>query len=399
MSVNSIKTPRARYSCQSCGRCCTMWSVTVDEEKVKAIREHDWSHISKLDPFEKNRGPGDAYRLRMINGRCFFLDENNLCRIHAEVNYNAKPDGCKAFPLHYVEFGGHSYGRLSFYCPSVTKEEGKWLRDQSRWLKATRKAAGDVKRGEKLTLDGVLEISDKEANELISIMLKWTRDESIPISRALTRISGLLRLISERGEKENEAAIRKSLRQADDNKNHLLYEELGQKEGKASRAGPVFSLFLGADCKNTKLSRFAHFWNIRFFNLGLAKLSSKMMQAKASKGALRQIEFKENDLLRRYITHKIEARRMLAGDSSLFVGFNTIAAGYAVINLLARLSAVEHHRSSCDDHDIAAAVQAADLLVVEHTTLAHGPMFGHLVDAVLSAQNLFASMVKAVEKI
>jgi len=39
---------------------------------------------------------GSIVRLRNVNGKCFFLDENNRCRI-----YEHRPEGCRIYPAIY----------------------------------------------------------------------------------------------------------------------------------------------------------------------------------------------------------------------------------------------------------------------------------------------------------
>jgi len=398
---SSIRLPDARFSCHSCGRCCTIWSVTVDEAKVAKLREHDWSSIAPGDPFEKNRGPGEAYRLRMRKGRCFFLAEDNRCQIHAKLGYDAKPEGCKAFPLHFTEVGARSYARLSFYCPSVSGGKGKKLRDQMRWVRATRKAAGDVSREDALTLDGDVELTQREIDALHERLKEILERRELELGDRLAAGAALLARISERAEERRKGALASVLEQT---KTKAMVEALaaaGRAEGKSSRAGPIFSLFLGADCGAGKLARMGHFFGVRFFNIGLGKLRSKAMQASASRSKLRATRFDPSAegqaLLERYIAHKLEGRRHLGGSTTLIGGFNLLIASYALINVLARVSAAAAGRSCCDDHDVQAAVEAADLLVVEHTTLRRGKLFGQLVEAILGQRGLAASLLARVD--
>lgn len=398
---SSIRLPDARFSCHSCGRCCTVWSVTVDEQKVAKLREHDWSHIAPGEPFERNRGPGEAYRLRMRGGRCFFLAEDNRCQIHAELGYDAKPEGCKAFPLHFTEVHGRSYARLSYYCPSVREAKGKKLRDQMRWVRATRKAAGDVSREEALTLDGDLELSQREVDALDERLKLIVERTDLDMGDRLAAGAALLARVSVRADEGHKSALRSVLEQAKAPSELDALSAEGRADGKASRAGPVFSLFLGADCGAGKLARAGHFFGVRFFNLGLAKLKSQAMRARASRGSLRATRFdpppEGQALLERYIAHKLEGRRHLAGSTTLIGGFNLLVASYALVNLLARLGAAAAGRPSCDDHDLAAAVEAVDLLVVEHTTLRRGKLFGQLVEAILGQRGLTASLLARLD--
>jgi Fe-S-cluster containining protein len=401
MSARSIRTPKARFSCASCGRCCTMWSVTVDEQKVAKLREHDWSSVGAGDPFEKNRGPGDAYRLKLVNGRCFFLDQQNRCHIHAKLGYDAKPEGCKAFPLHFVEVDGVSYGRLSFWCPTVTKNEGKQLRDQNRWLKTTRKAAGDVKREAKLTLDDSLELSTREVDAILERQQSWVEDNAQPMATRLAACAGFIELLCELCEEDGKRAISQAHATAEKDGLEKM-AVLGKKDGRAARAGPVLSLYLGADAKPGKLARLGRFFAVRLFNMGLGPLRSKAVDGKASRSAIRAVAFDpptaNDELLTRYFLQKIESRRTVAGEASLLAGTNLLLVAYTVINLLARVSAAKSGRKQCDEHDVAAAVQAADLLVVEHSTLQHGAMFGQLVDTIIAQRSLGASLLARIER-
>ena len=107
--------------------------MTVDATKVERLRQHDWGD----DPFVALRGEGDEFSIKLVDGKCFFLDADKRCRIHSELGYEEKPDGCKAFPLRMARVGGEMRARLSFWCPTVSDDEGKPLRDQMRWVRAT----------------------------------------------------------------------------------------------------------------------------------------------------------------------------------------------------------------------------------------------------------------------
>jgi hypothetical protein len=39
--AREIKVPQSRFSCQSCGRCCTMWTITADASKVERLRKQE----------------------------------------------------------------------------------------------------------------------------------------------------------------------------------------------------------------------------------------------------------------------------------------------------------------------------------------------------------------------
>jgi Fe-S-cluster containining protein len=394
--AREIKVPEARFSCQSCGRCCTMWTVTADASKVERLRKQDWGGP---DPFLPLRGEGDPFKLRMEGGRCFFLGDDNRCRIHNEVGYNSKPEGCKAFPLHVGKVAGQTRVRLSFYCPAVSANKGKRLGDQMRWVRSTVKAAGAVTREAALTLDDELEITvrDLEALEAGLVALLEQRDHAL--NDRLAAGAALLQRVRRATAERGKGALLPTVEQARGEELAKLAKE-GRQGGSSSRGGPVLSLFLGQDCAPSGLSRAGRFFGVRLFNLGLGRLSSRLMGGKASMKQIRGVELKlteESDkLITRYLLHKLRARRTLAGELSIVSGFNLLVTAYAVTSMLARLRAAHEGRDVTDHGDVERAIQAADLLVVEHTAIYQASMLATLAETVLAQDNLCASLLARI---
>jgi len=391
-----VKIPDERFTCQSCGRCCTMWTITVDAAKVEALRKHDWGIPG--DPFLPQRGAGDPYRIRMQGGRCVFLDEEQRCRIHQKLGYAAKPEGCKAFPLHAAQIAGETYLRLSFYCPAVTAGEGKRLVDQNKWLKETVRAAGEIQRKGPLLLDEGIELSPRDLDAIEGALATLLEAEDAPVQDRLAAGAALIaRLRAAVGER-GKGALLPGLEAARRDGLPALAEQ-GRSGGSPARAGPVLALFLGQDCAPGGLSRLGHFLGVRLANLGLCRLRSQLVGAKASYRAIRALAFDPPlpeagaALLRRYLLHKLRARRTLTGELTLASGFNLLCAAYGVASVLARLRAAAAGRSACEETDLRVAIQAADLLVVEHTTLYHGTLVGTLTDTVLAQEQLCASLL------
>ncbi len=391
-----MRIPDERFTCQSCGRCCTMWTITVDAAKVEALRKHDWGE----DPFLplSGRGEGDAFRIRMQGGRCFFLDEDRRCRIHTRLGYAAKPEGCKAFPLHVAQVAGETYLRLSFYCPSVTAGEGKRLVDQNKWLKETVRAAGEVGRKGPLKLDEELELAPRDVDAIEAALAALLEASGAPVADRLAAGSALLARLRGSVREQGKGALHASLEAATRAGLAALAEE-GARGGSAARAGPVLALFLGQDCAPGGLARLGHFLGVRLANLGLLRLRSTLVGGKASYRAIRRVRFDPPlpeagaALLTRYLLHKLRARRTLQGELTLSSGWNLLCAAYGVTSVLARLRAAAAGRGECSDEDLRAAIQAADLLVVEHTTLYHGSLVATLTDTVLAQESLCASLL------
>ena len=391
MRDEALRLPDARFSCQSCGRCCTLWSVTLDASKAAALRRHDWSAFGRGDPFERNRGPGEPFRIRLVDGRCFFLDADQRCRIHSRLGYDAKPEGCKAFPLHFTTVAGTHYGRLSFYCPTVSANQGKPLREQQRWARAVLKQAGAGAHQGPFRLNQTIELTGAELDRLERQLVRWVEQPRGTVAQRLAAGAALLAELERRIVEQGKRAVAPCLAEAEQWDVVARYAEW-QAGGRAAQAGPVLSLFLGADCASGAWPRLRHFFGVRLFQLGLAPLRSRLLHARASRRQLERVAFDpplgDEALLQRYFVHKLQGRRHLGGDTPLIGGFNLLVAAYGVISVLARLSAAHHGRPSVDAHDVAAAVQAADLLVVEHATLLHKPLFAALIERVLAGPAL-----------
>ena len=390
--------PDERFTCQSCGRCCTRWTITVDEARVEQLRKHEWGDG---DPFQARRGgTGDAFSIRMVRGRCFFLDDDNRCRIHVRLGYEAKPEGCKAFPLHVGKVGGETYLRLSFSCPAVLAGEGKRLSDQQRWIRSTLKSAGDVERKVPLQLDAEVEISGRELDSIEAALLRLLEGkpgEELPVAARLAAGSGLIERLRASVRAKGKAGLAQALSEAVAAGVAALAEE-GRRTGGAARGRAILSLFLNQDRRPGALAGLGHFFGVRLWSSGLGRLRSQLLGGvKASRSALQAVRFDppspSRALLIRYLTHKLRARRQLHGELTLQSGFALLCAAYAVIELLARLRASAAGRSDCTEEDVAAAVQAADLLVVEHSTLYQGSVVGVLTERVLAGDDTVGSLL------
>lgn len=80
-----------RHACHACGACCEGWRIRfVDKsEEARIVR-----HGAALGIEQPVVDGG----LRMVDGRCVFLDERKLCRIHATFGATEKPKVCQQFP-------------------------------------------------------------------------------------------------------------------------------------------------------------------------------------------------------------------------------------------------------------------------------------------------------------
>ncbi len=96
----------ARWSCRSCGDCCRGFSFgpvapqVVQNLKEKKIEEH-WP-AAQGGWYIQNPNDGSFF-FQHRDGHCVFLQDDNLCAIHARFGSEAKPWFCREYPFHVVE--------------------------------------------------------------------------------------------------------------------------------------------------------------------------------------------------------------------------------------------------------------------------------------------------------
>lgn len=87
--------PGAQYTCFGDGLCCT------DIHGLGPLTKKELVQIRKIDP--EGAHWDESFEERMLkpvtDGGCYFLMEDLRCRVHAEHGAEAKPDGCRRFPL------------------------------------------------------------------------------------------------------------------------------------------------------------------------------------------------------------------------------------------------------------------------------------------------------------
>jgi len=380
-----------RFTCQSCGRCCQGWTVPVDQETVNRLRKHEWGG----EPFEPLKGGGYPYRIKLVEGRCFFLDQQNRCRIHNEISHDAKPPACRAFPLSVVDVAGKQYARLSYWCPTVQANTGRPLEQQARWLKDV--SGMSDQRSEPLTIDGTRELSARQFERIHHALRQCLIDSGSSLKDQLAAGVAVIQRIhaSSLSEKDIEAAV-----QAVEREGVMALARESTRGGHQSLGRRALTLFLLYDRQNGRWSILPRFVTVILFNLGVWPLRSHTIGARASLRMLRQVRVAPSPtataLLTRYFLSKLDGRRYVAGDVSLAKGFNLLAAAYAMVDVLARTRAAAGGRAVCDDEDIREAVGAADLLVMEHPGLDQSGLHRRLTDAALGSPDVGAGLLTAL---
>lgn len=125
-----ITTPtRARFECTACGHCCRDWSVTVDRATYENLAQllvpgpanpkgYSRAGTASVQPDAREQ----AYAsFRHVDGACIFLDEDNLCYLHKQFGYEAKPKTCRSFPTQTIRFPDADHIVGTFACHGMTR--------------------------------------------------------------------------------------------------------------------------------------------------------------------------------------------------------------------------------------------------------------------------------------
>lgn len=99
--------------------CCAAWEVVVDRESEKRYRSEIGSIGDKLREYMTFDGEDTVFRLK--NGRCPFLDSENLCEIYKSLGEATLCGTCSKYPRFDTDFGGRRELGLSVSCPTAAR--------------------------------------------------------------------------------------------------------------------------------------------------------------------------------------------------------------------------------------------------------------------------------------
>ena len=89
---------RFRYECRGCANCCKGHGIGLDVAAGQLVQL-----INKRPEIAAfARGRGDAITIFNPRDRCWFLEDDGLCRIEVEDGRAAKPASCRLFPFNRV---------------------------------------------------------------------------------------------------------------------------------------------------------------------------------------------------------------------------------------------------------------------------------------------------------
>lgn len=408
MAKDFIFPPTTRYTCINCGRCCTHWAVKVEDTVAKKLLEYDWgAHYADMKGSEimvrKKTGltVGEAYFMRMRKGgRCPFLEDNNFCRIHTDLGYDAKPAGCKLFPLNMVEGPRGIHVRASFYCPAVAANEGKALTAQARWISQSYRQSGSQSLGENFFLAEGIPIKWPDVLLLESSLLRIIEEPGRPVVERLKLCGALINGLIGKLEGDGKTHVGNFLRDMEKLSYDSLLEDLNRPAPSPMRGRLALALFLIQDTRPTTTSRIVRIPGMLRFLAKIGTLKSHMLDAQAGLAKIRAVEFnvspESEEMITRFLVQKITGKRHIEGNLSIEGGWALLCAAHKLTELLAKLKAASENRNAVSHQDIVAAIGVADLLVVEHTVFFQMDMTRKLVHIVLSQPGMYLNVLDAL---
>jgi len=116
-----------RFSCQLCGTCCrNNWLVTVDEAGYRRNREffaaagREQEFRQAFIPLSGEADFGEYARIaKQTGGSCWFLTQQNLCRLQQLAGHSHLDAVCQWFPRYPMDTERGAEFTLSFSCPAV----------------------------------------------------------------------------------------------------------------------------------------------------------------------------------------------------------------------------------------------------------------------------------------
>lgn len=97
--------------------CCEGWRIAIDPVSLKKYRKYPGFFGNRL----RNSIDWDKEAFEQYNGRCVFLNDENLCDIYKEAGEGMLCKTCTRYPRHYEEYENLREISLSLSCPAAAK--------------------------------------------------------------------------------------------------------------------------------------------------------------------------------------------------------------------------------------------------------------------------------------
>ncbi len=192
LPIHIPAVPDQRWSCHSCTRCCRELVGDLREADRRRLDEQQWERRLGVAPYVSVRHKWALNK--RPDGRCVFLQDDGLCRIHAELGFDAKPFACRAYPFTLVEAQGKWWTAWRFDCPSMARANGA---DLTTYRRLVRSLSEEMPvRGESRK-DGILlrrarPAAPAEIHALLDALNAWLLDGSRPLEESVAAAASLV---------------------------------------------------------------------------------------------------------------------------------------------------------------------------------------------------------------
>lgn len=100
--------------------CCAQWEIVIDEKYEKLYKSHPSQAAKDAVSAMYTDSDGDTC-LRLKNGRCPMLNDENLCRLYIEMGKDALCDVCRIYPRFNKESEKINLCGISLSCPEAAR--------------------------------------------------------------------------------------------------------------------------------------------------------------------------------------------------------------------------------------------------------------------------------------
>ena len=142
MATDTFHLPEGiRYECIQCGKSCRMFEEVfvepASEQRLESIAHRHLmpEPVRDKSPLVPGRSDPEKKRLRWHCGECVFQHPSGLCGIHAEHDFETKPQTCQDFPYRFIQTPQGIFVGLSFACTSVLANEGPLVSNQGDYAR------------------------------------------------------------------------------------------------------------------------------------------------------------------------------------------------------------------------------------------------------------------------
>jgi Fe-S-cluster containining protein len=113
----NISFPNVKFKCIFCGKCCM--NMNMNERKIVLTKKDVERILSvtklKIEDFaNENINEKYPYIMKLVSGKCFFLDSHNMCII-----YSDRPLVCRFYPFLMRKIGKKYVFEADPSCPGL----------------------------------------------------------------------------------------------------------------------------------------------------------------------------------------------------------------------------------------------------------------------------------------